>query len=78
MCQVAKGHAQIYGLDYDDTISLVTKWHPFGDLIHSCYMAFAYLSVGYQEYFLHGDLAVEVHLEQPTGFIAHAAIFCTT
>ncbi|KAL3534503.1 hypothetical protein ACH5RR_002964 [Cinchona calisaya] len=68
---VVKVYAQTYGIDYSNTLSLVTK-------LVSVHL-FIFLSVtndwplhqlDVKNVFLHGNLQEEVYMEQPLGFVA--------
>ncbi|RVW77239.1 Retrovirus-related Pol polyprotein from transposon TNT 1-94 [Vitis vinifera] len=67
---VAKGYTQVYGSDYGDTFSLLPRL-----LLSACFSPWLLCVLGLfiswiLKIFLHGDLAEEVYMEQPPGFVA--------
>ena len=68
---VAKGYTQQYGSDYYDTFSSVAKI-AFVCLLFSmaAMRSWPLFQLDIKNVFLHGDLAEEVYLEQPLGFVA--------
>ena len=72
---VAKGYAQTYGVDYSETFSPVAKMTS----VQLCISLVATYNWDLHQFdiknvFLHGDLQEEVHMEQPSGFIAQGEI----
>lgn len=69
---VAKGYHQEQGIDYEETFSPVIK-KPTVRVILSIAAQFGrdlkHLDV--KNAFLHGDLRVEVYMQQPQGFVQH-------
>lgn len=70
---VVKGYTQTYGVDYAQTFSPVAKI----DSVRVIISIAANLDWPLYQYqldaknaFLHGDLAEEVYMEQPPGFVA--------
>jgi hypothetical protein len=67
---VAKGYAQTYGIDYEETYSPIAKM-----IIVKAIIAMAALKgwslhqMDVKNVFLHGDLQEEVYMEQPPGYV---------
>ena len=70
-CLVAKGYTQVYGSDYGDTFSLVAKIASIClHLSMAALCSWPLFQLDIKNAFLHGDLAKEVYMEQPPGFVA--------
>ena len=68
---VAKGYTQVYGSDYGDTFSPIAKIasiHLLLSMVAMCFWPLYQFDI--KNVFLHGDLAEEVYMEQPPGFVA--------
>ena len=71
----AKGYAQIYGMDYSDTFSLVAKLTSIQLFIPlASTHGWDLHQLNIKNVFLHGVLAEEVYMEQPLGFVAQGEI----
>ena len=68
---VAKGYTQIYGSDYYDTFSPVTKMTSIRLLFSMATMrSWPLYQLDNKNAFHHDDLVEEVYMEQPLGFVA--------
>jgi hypothetical protein len=68
---VAKGYIQTYGIDYDDTFSLVAKISSIRVFISlATNLDWPLFQLDVKNALLHGYLCEEVYMEQPHGFFA--------
>ena len=68
---VAKGYTQLYGSNYYDTFSLVTRITIICLLLSMVAMQSRPLNqLDIKNSFLDGDMVEEVYMEQPPGFVA--------
>ena len=68
---LAKGYTQVYGSDYGDTFSSIAKIAYVLLLLSMATMCSWHLyQLDIKNVFLHGDLAEEIYMEQPLGFVA--------
>ena len=68
---VAKGSTQVYGSDYYDTFSPVTKIAFVCLLLSMVAMqSWPWYQLDIKNAFLHGDLEKEAYMKQPPGFVA--------
>jgi hypothetical protein len=76
---VAKGYAQIYGIDYEETYSPIAKMTTVKAIIAMVVTkGWSLHRMDVKNVFLHGDLQEEVYMEQPVGYVdqAHANLVC--
>ncbi|GAV58961.1 LOW QUALITY PROTEIN: Pkinase domain-containing protein/LRR_1 domain-containing protein/RVT_2 domain-containing protein/LRR_8 domain-containing protein, partial [Cephalotus follicularis] len=68
---VAKGYAQVYGVDYSDTFSPVAKLSSIRLLVSlAAIHHWPLYQLDVKNTFLNGDLHEDVYMEQPPGFVA--------
>jgi hypothetical protein len=76
---VAKGYAQTYGIDYEETYSLVAKMTIVRAIIAMVAIkGWSLHQMDIKNVFLHGDLREEVYMEQPLGYVdqTHPNLVC--
>jgi len=67
---IAKGYAQTYGIDYEETYSLVAKMTTIRSIIAMvAAKGWSLHQMDVKNVFLHGDLQEEVYMEQPPGYV---------
>jgi hypothetical protein len=66
---VCKGHAQIEGLDFDETFAYVARLEAIRMfLAYACHKKIKFYQMDVKSTFLNGDLKEEVYMEQLEGF----------
>jgi hypothetical protein len=76
---VAKGYTQTYGIDYEETCSLVVKMTTVRAIIAmAAAKGWSLHQMDVKNVFLHGDLQEEVYMEQPPGYVdqTHPNLVC--
>jgi hypothetical protein len=76
---VAKGYAQTYGIDYEETYSLVaTMTTVRAIIVMAVAKGWSLHQMDVKNAFLHGDLQEEVYMEQPPGYVdqTHPNLVC--
>jgi len=76
---VAKGYAQIYGIDYEETYSLIAKMTTVRPIIIMVVAkGWSLRQMDVKNVFFHGDLHEEVYMEQPPGYVdqTHPNLVC--
>jgi hypothetical protein len=67
---IAKGYAQIYGIDYEKTYSLIAKITTVRVIIVTATTkGWSLHQMDVMNIFLHGDLQEEMYMEQPLGYV---------
>jgi hypothetical protein len=66
---VAKGYAQVAGLDFDETFAPVAKFESIRILLaYAAHHSFKLFQMDMKSAFLNGPIKEEVYVEQPPGF----------
>ncbi len=76
---VAKGYAQTYGIDYEETYSLIAKMTTIRAIIAmATTKGWSLHQMDVKNVFLHGYLQEEVYMEQPPGYVdqTHLNLVC--
>jgi hypothetical protein len=76
---VAKGYAQTYGIDYEETYSPIAKMTTIRTIIAmATTKGWSLHQMDVKNVFLHGDLHEEVYMEQPLGYVdqTHPNLVC--
>jgi hypothetical protein len=76
---IAKGYAQTYGIDYEETYSPVAKMTTVRAIIAMATIkGWSLHQMDVKNVFLHGDLQEEVYMEQPPGYVdqTHLNLVC--
>jgi len=76
---VAKGYAQTYGIDYEETYSPIAKMTTVRAIITMAIAkGWSLHQMDVKNVFLHGDLQEEVYMEQPPGYVdqTHFNLVC--
>ena len=77
---MCKGYAQIEGIDFEETFSLVARMEAIITILgYACYKQIKVYQMDVKSTFLNGELEEEVYIEQPQGFLLskHADFVCT-
>jgi hypothetical protein len=76
---ITKGYAQTYGIDYEETYSLVAKMTTIRTIIVMAIVkGWSLHQMDVKNVFLHGDLQEEVYMEQPPSYVdqTHPNLVC--
>ena len=67
---VCKGHAQVEGIDFEETFAHVARLEEIRMFLEfSCYKNFRVYQMDVKYTFLNGELEEEFYVEQPEGFL---------
>ena len=73
---IAKGFQQEYGIDFDESFSLVVKMTTLRFMLGVVAAEnLELIQLDVKTAFLHGDLEEEIYMEQPKGFVASGRVF---